>query len=368
MAYGDETSAVERDIHESALNSKALLKAVADLKAHLVGSEPRPPRMWRSGGEYVMAVRNLQVEHRDDPRLAVNAISTFGSETVGGDGGFAAPPDFQPEIRAVVFSPSNVISAFDVIPAASALVPVPVDESAAEWSDVPALVDEGGTISMSKMAAGKANILLYGIKVLSPVSEELVRDNPAYPSALWRRHLRRIAYAVEYFLVAGSGAAQPHGLINAPSKIICTPIASTKASFEPEDIGQMISRVAGPLSRAVWVCHSSCLVPIAALAPGLYVPGGGVGVGTLAGRPLFVSEACNPMGTTGDLLLVNPDTMAVGMQGPRQESGIHFGFDQGLRCFRSIVRFGAAPILNAAVTRRTGSDTLGGVVTLATRS
>ena len=65
-----------------------------------------------------------------DPRLAQNAITTYGNENVGPDGGFAVPPDFRSAIVEAWESDDNVDPAyFSPMTTNSNMVTLPADET-----------------------------------------------------------------------------------------------------------------------------------------------------------------------------------------------------------------------------------------------
>jgi len=372
MPHAEEMSPAERDLRTAALNSSSTIKLLTTIRDRLDAANPRStPSGFRSGGEFLASVRRQLVDHIPDPRLVVNSVTTFGGETVGGDGGFLMPNDHRRDVLDLVFGTQALLPAFEPIPAKTGLVVIGTDETS-EWSSSGVTADivrEGATITPSKTANEKTNIYLVDIPVLSHCTRNLINDNPAYADYLWRKHARKIANKVESLLISGTGQDQPLGVLNAPSRLTLTPIASNANNLGADDVGQMISRlVPGQFSSSFFIAHTSCIVSISKMAPGLFNPAGAGPFGTLANRPLHISEWASPIGTTGDLILVAPAAHPVAVQGPRQEATIEFAFDQDLESFRSILRMGAAPALGAPVARRTGTDTLGAVITLATRS
>ena len=111
---------------------------------------------------------------------------------------------------------------------------------------------------------------------------------------------------------------------------------------------------------------------IAAGVSGL-VPEGGLRYdptnGTLMGRPIIATEACQTIGTVGDIILAYlPGYFApYKAGGVRSDMSMHLWFDQGVTAFRWTFRVGGQPWLSAAIARKNGSNTLSHFVALQTR-
>jgi HK97 family phage major capsid protein len=100
-----------------------------------------------------------------------------------------------------------------------------------------------------------------------------------------------------------------------------------------------------------------------------YLPPGGLSdspYGRLMGRPVLPLEACQTVGTEGDIILTDPTQYLVVMKasGIRSDVSIHLYFDSDHVAFRFIMRVGGQPYWPAAITRQNGSNTLSSIVTL----
>ena len=83
-------------------------------------------------GQFAVAVHSAsRPSAKLDPRLVANAPTTYGSEGVGEDGGFAVPPDFADEIFEAVKSES-LMEQVDVLETSSNTATIPMD-STAPW-------------------------------------------------------------------------------------------------------------------------------------------------------------------------------------------------------------------------------------------
>jgi len=92
-----------------------------------------------------------------------------------------------------------------------------------------------------------------------------------------------------------------------------------------------------------------------AVVPAYFPPGGlsERGYATLKGRPVLFSQAASPVGTTGDIMLVDFSCYfaPVKSSGLRTDVSIHLWFDQGLTAFRFTWRLGGQSWWASPITR-----------------
>jgi HK97 family phage major capsid protein len=327
-----------------------------------------------SFGGFLAAVRGA-ASGQTDGRL-MNAITTYGNEGAGVDGGFAVPPSWQKEIMEIVAGPGTLIDALTPIPCPTNMITLPVDENSAHSSTgiTAAWTGEAATITASKPVLKQVNINLWKVAGLVHLSDELVEDNAVTGQYALRILAKKIKNLVEAAIVAGDGVAKPLGFLNAPA-LVTVANAGSSAVMTASDPLNMVSRLlAGSFENAFWVCHSSVLPYVWALTlgqqPVVVQDATQSPYGTLLGRPIFVSEHCKDYNTVGDFFLVSPDGYGLAMKssGLRTDTSIHFGFDAGLQSFRATLRVGGTPLLSAAVARANGSATQSHIVCLGVRS
>ena len=91
--------------------------------------------------------------------------------------------------------------------------------------------------------------------------------------------------------------------------------------------------------------------------------------GSILGRPIVVTEACQTLGTEGDIVLAALSKYLSVVRGSlKTDYSIHLWFDQAINAFRFILRMNGQPWLSAAIARKNGSNTLSHFVTLAVRA
>lgn len=371
MPY-DEMSPAERDLRTAALNSNSTIKILSAIQARLDAANPRPPPSgFSGGGEFLAAVARQKVEHINDQRL-VNAATTWAGEAAQSGGGFALPAEFRDEVLTPVIGSGSLLGAFSPTPTRSDILRAAIDETA-EWSSsgiTANLIAEGEAITPTKAVLKPVNCPLYRAPALTHASSELIGRSLAYQRFVWRALARKIRNKVEAFILQGTGMNQPLGLLNGPALVTVSKEGSqATATINAANVSKMVARLlAGSFPTAIWIAHSTALAQIGQLGIGIYNASGNGPYGTILGRPLYVSEHANPLGSLGDLILCDPEAYLYGLDGPYEAATIEFAFDQDLSSFRGTLYMGGAPLLSAPVPRRTGTDTLSCCVVLEARS
>lgn len=348
--------------------------------APVIGHPGRSGRGSNSGfasvGSFLNAVKYASAGSFD-PRLVRDAITTFGGEATGPDGGFAVPPDYRNAIIELVIGKNTLVDHLNPVVTPSSMVTFVTDEASAHSASgiSAAWTDEGATITASKPVLKQVSVPVRKIAGLCSASDELLEDSPGMNNYILRLLAKKIRFVLEDALVAGDGVGKPLGLLNGPATILQAKSATGSTAIAPRDVTNMVTRlVPGGFENAFWLVHDTVLPELWALVLGttplLVADYSKSPVGTLLGKPVVVSESCPTYNTAGDIMLVDPAgyALAVKSSGLRQDTTIAFAFDQGLQSFRATMRVGGQPLLSAAVARKNGGSTQGHVVTLAARS
>lgn len=331
-------------------------------------------------GEFLMAVRNVRNTGHVDPRLVVNAVSTFGGEQVGADGGYALPPQFSAGILEAVSGPNTFLSALSPTVTNSNLLVVPTDETA-PWSSTgitAAATAEGATITATKPSIKQVNVQLWAAKALVHVSDENLQDVAFLSSYVMRKMGTKLRYLAEDWLINGSGSGMPLGFANAPGLVTVAKEGSQTRSTTPilpANLAKMVqSLFSDSMSRYVWVMNPTCLASIWTMATSstgypLYLPDFKQSPGGLIlGRPAYLSEACQIGGAAaGDIFCFDPEGYIVAQKAEQIQtaSTIAMAFDQGLQSFRATLRIGGAPVLQNKIARaKSASSYIGHIVAL----
>jgi HK97 family phage major capsid protein len=353
------------------------------------GNFTRDNHGFRNMGEFAHAVRRAAAGQGLDQRLQNAAATTYGNESTGADGGFAVPPEFRREIEALVMGEESLMSRCDANPTESNSVSVPTDETTA-WGTTGVRAywgAEAAAMSQSKPALKEHNTRLHKLHALVPLTEELMDDAPMAAALITRKAGEAINFKLTDAIVNGTGVGQPLGILNAPCLVTVSAEGSqTAGTIHAKNVAKMWARMpASARARSVWLANQdveSALMelgfqvgsPSGTMTGGmpLFVPPGGLSAqpySTLLGRPVITTEACPTIGTPGDLVLA----FLPGYFAPFKSGGVkntvsmHLWFDQDLTAFKWTLRVGGQPWLQAAISRKSGSNTLSHFVNLAQR-
>jgi len=344
---------------------------------------------WNSIGDFA---RGVMAASRPggavDDRLLFNAPTTFGSEGVGADGGFAVPPEFRTQIMEKVMGEASLLGRCDLIDTAGNSVTIPTDETT-PWQTTGGILayweGEGQQISQSKPNLQDTTIRLNKLAALVPVTTELLEDAAALASYIGRKAPEKIDFKVNLAIIQGTGVGQPLGILHSPALIaVAEESAQTTHTVNFANITKMWSRLWGPARQnAIWLINQDVEQQLNALGfPStgattlqfpVYIPPGGLSgapYATLMGKPVLVTQACNALGLQGDIILTDLQAYLAAQKvgGLRAETSIHLWFDYDQVAFRFILRLAGQPWWSTVITPRDpNSNTLSHYVTLAAR-
>lgn len=334
---------------------------------------------FRNMGEFAQGVYATQ-RGRPDLRI-VNAPSTYGQEAVGADGGFAVPPDFRAAIMKTVESEESLLPKTDQQFTSSNSIKFPMDMET-PWSTSGGVqvywTGEAGTITASKPKLQDAECKAHKIAALVAVTDELLEDAPSLNNWINSKVGDKLVSALNDAIVNGNGVAKPMGLLASACKITAAAVSGQGAgTVVAKNISAMWTRLYAKFrSDAVWLINQDVEPQLQAMTfPGTspafpaYLPPGGFSASpyaSLFGRPIIPIEACQTVGTEGDIILTSlKQYMSVQKtQGMRSDMSIHLFFDTDHTAFRFIFRVGGQSYWPAAIARQNGSNTLSPIITL----
>lgn len=347
---------------------------------------------FRDMGEFAMSVRNAVINPGNmDQRLIQNAaLSTYGAEGTGADGGFAVPPEWRSEIMRMVSGEDSLLSRTDQQTVSGNTITYPVDETTAHQTTGGILTywdSEAQAMTQSKPSLKDLTIKLHRLTALVPVTEELLEDSPAMAGYVVSKAGEKLAFKVNDAIVNGTGVGQPLGILNAPCTVQVSKISSQVAdTVHAKNVVAMMARMpAESFKRSIWLVNQDVIPQIMQLgfpvtdgtttnvgAGALYMGPGQMAnqgaYGTLLGRPIVVTEACPTVGDAGDIILADLTKYLTIVKGAmKSDTSIHLWFDQNTTAFRFVMRLNGQPWLSAAIARKSGSNTLSHFVKLEAR-
>lgn len=346
--------------------------------------EKDPKRGFSTFGEYAQAVRRASAQGaQPDQRLLIGAVAptTFGSEGVGQDGGFAVPPQYSKEIWTMSLGEDSFLPLTDntELGESNSMV-FPKDETTPWGTDgIRAYWQaEASAANQTKPKIGTRTLRLHKLMALVPLTDELIADQNALSSYLPSKVADSIRWKTNEAIMFGTGAGQPAGFMNSAALVVVAKEGGQATlTLLPANLAKMVARLpAGSFGRAVWVLNNDVLPALFTLTLGnypIYLPvnqGAQYNpYGTLLGRPIIVSQHAASFTNQGDIVLadmkyVQAITKAGGMQ---SATSIHLYFDADATAFRTTFRVDTQSKIAAAITPAKGSNNLSPFVTLQAR-
>jgi HK97 family phage major capsid protein len=177
------------------------------------------------------------------------------------------------------------------------------------------------------------------------------------------------------------------GILNSPSVVsIAAENGQASDTILAENISKMWAQLYAPCRRdAVWLINQDIEPQLDQMqfsvkdASGnivggfpLYVPPNGLSAtpfATLKGRPVIPTQACNTLGSLGDIILVDLKQYMTAFKagGVKSDVSIHLWFDYDVTAYRFVLRIAGQPWWATYITPLSGSNYLSWAVTLAER-
>ena len=339
-----------------------------------------PKLGFRNYGEFCADIVRASTGKDVSERLQ-RAATVFSNETSGPEGGYAVPPAFAKEISSIAYAEESLLSRCDDTPLSGNTMTFPKDETT-PWGSTgvtAAWEGEGDQSTPKKVALGESQLKLRKLKVLVAASEELLADAAAMSSYITRKCGEAVDWKVNDAIINGTGTGMPLGVMVAASTVSqAKETSQTATTINAANVAKMFGRcIKGAGANLAWVVHPDALNQIMLLSinnnPIWTPPSEGFKAapnGFLLGRPIVESDACQTLGTVGDIILGNfSGYRSISKAGGAEfATSMHLWFDQDLMAFRLIFRLDGQPALAAAVSPKNGSSTRSHFVTLATRS
>ena len=181
-----------------------------------------------------------------------------------------------------------------------------------------------------------------------------------------------IAWFEEYAFLQGNGVGKPQGMLTAAASVSVTRQGANLVQFA--DVAGMLGLLLpASLKRAIWAIHPYVLPELVQLADAggrvVWVPNNGGAQdsvpGTLFGLPVFTTEKLPALGTSGDILLIDPQLYVIGDRMQIEvAASAHVNFLKNQMTWRVVERVDGQPWLDSAVTSQDGASTVSPFVAL----
>ena len=174
-----------------------------------------------------------------------------------------------------------------------------------------------------------------------------------------------VLWIEDYAFLQGTGAGEPAGVINAVAATLAI-TRQTPNSITYQDVSTILSKLApGSIDSAVFAFNPSCQTKLLQLTDGsnraVFFSTGNSRPGerpqwTLAGLPAFPTDAVPPLGTKGDLSLIDPRYYAIHDHGDAPGGSVeiissdHVNFLSNQVTIRVTRRTDGRPLIGKAIT------------------
>lgn len=310
-------------------------------------------------------------------------MNSFGSE-VPADGGFLIPETLRSQILSVALESAVVRPLATVIPMESLRVPIPTIDDTSHASSVYGGIvgywtEEGAALTESQATFGRVVLEAKKLTGYAEIPNELLADASAFGGFFEARFPQAIAYFEDVAFTTGTGTGEPLGYINAPAAVTVSAVAGQGANtiIWENVVGMYARMLPTSLKNAVWIVSPDTFPQLATMALSVGTGGSAVWLGNLQqpgaasppmsilGRPVYVSEKANALGTAGDINFVDLSYYLIGdRQQVMVESSPHFKFSSDKTAFRIIERVDGRPWIQSAITPHNGGNSLSPFVQL----
>lgn len=351
--------------------------------------ENDPKKGFADPNEFLSGVLTAGQHHNrtDDERLRFLYQAAVGSDeqSTFADpyGGFLVPVGFSPNILTVSAEADPMARYTTKVPMEAEKFPVPARVDKDHSTSVSGGLQvyrraEGDAVEPSRMEMEQIMLSATSLFGVSYATEELLQRSPSSFIALLAAGFgdEFAAKAIDERL-DGTGVGQFEGIFQTPCLVtVDAETGQVARTIVYENIVNMRARCWG-YSGAIWLANHDTLPQLMKLT--VDVGTGGVPVWQpsaredapemLLGRPIFITEFCETLGTAGDLLLGNWSQYLEGMLTPLQSAeSIHVRFVNHERTFKFWLENDGRCWWRSALTPRKSSNTLSPFVRVATRS
>jgi len=207
-------------------------------------------------------------------------------------------------------------------------------------------------------------------------SSELVEDGLGFDAQLELAMKKSLSLSMDYYLLQGSGAGQPLGVVNSPGVVtVSAEGGQNAATVVYSNVVKMFARMypAGR-SKAIWICNETCLSQLLTMSLAIGTGGSVItvlresnGQLTILGRPVILTPNLPAVGDLNDLIFVDLSQYCMGIRREiKLERSNIPGWTSDLMSYRILVRFDGQGMWSDVLKPRNGDD-LGWCVNLAAR-
>jgi HK97 family phage major capsid protein len=304
------------------------------------------------------------------------------AESSGATGGYIVPPDFYQQLLAIAAEDSTFRQRAFVQPMASATLQFPyLDITTAQAAGNSPFF--GGVIANWTSEAQTRTETEPDFKMMELKAQELsgysVSSNILLQDAafglekfLFTLFGKACAWYEEYAFLQGNGVGKPLGVLNAGATIKVNRNTASHFYF-PDVAGMLKSLLPASYGRAVWYISPTVVQDLIQLKDGanraifLSIDQGvtKAPVWKLLNLPVVITEKIPALGTTGDVMLIDPSLYVIGDRMMLEVAASeHVNFLKNQMTWRFVQRVDGRPWLDSSITLQDGTSTVSPFVVL----
>ncbi len=350
-----------------------------------------PPKGW---GRFLDCAYRASSKHSSDSvrKDAHKALVEMGSEPIQKAsvqvesnpiyGGYAVPPDFNLAIATSYEEECFLYPRATVVPMRSRTTQLPrVNAETAQsagtppwwggfnltWGMTPTSGnEETGTIAQTNLTLVQNELTARSLIGTMYASQDLHQDIQNGGEAFFfNMFARAAAYAEEYAFFNGKGGVldQPQGIITSDSFK-----TTARAGSGHLAVADAKAMAAGMTPRgwmhAIWACSPSCIPDVTGMTG--FIPNqagfetyGMSCLGSIDGRPLFVTDKLPILGTIGDFVFIDPTQYIIGDRAELiVQISDEFLFNTNQIVYRVWRRVDGQPLFSRVITETSGTTTV----------
>ena len=312
------------------------------------------------------------------------------TEGVDSAGGFLVEEQFIPEVYQLFLEESVIRShGATVIPMKSDTLRFPRVDDTSHASNVFGGVvayrtEEAGTKTPTDIKWGECKLTAHEFSGYTVASNALLADS-AIPLEIFLK--QRFPEAWAYFddddFINGNGVGRPLGILNSGALIAIARQANNAVRWV--DICNMAGRfLTSSWKKGIWLINQEVLTQLLRMVAENAAPAATAGhviwvnpqqgaanqiPGTILGRPYFITEKMQALGTQGDIGLFDLSHYIIGdRQTMTIDASTHVYFINNKTCWRFVIRDDGQPWLASPLTPKHGTNTVSPFVVLSSTS
>lgn len=372
--------------------------AITSVKARF---EEDPKKGFKTARAFLAAVLNVDTGRASNNTSEQNAalrgqfrtgkgemLAAAGADEQGTHadpyGGYLIPEGFSPSMLQLNPEADPTEGRTLNIPMASPTVKIPARVDKNHTSSVSGGLRvyrraETDTTSSSRQEYELVSLQANTLMGLNYTTEELLSDSPISVAALLQA-----GFASEFRAkilkekLFGTGVGEYEGVMNCAGRVdVSKETGQAAATINTQNVLKMRARCYG-YGNAVWLANHDTFPQLMQLTLAVGTGGSAVslfdirsddGINRLLGRPIFFTEFCKTVGTTGDLILGDWSQYLEGTyQSAQSAESIHVRFVNHERTFKFWMRNDGRNWWRSTLTVNQGSNSLAPFVALNTRA